>query len=400
MHDIVTFPSRLEHLSAQLPHTQNATVAELINSHTVVPFHRMFMAQVSAKRLESAIAKNAIDSYESRGRSFLIRSDCLRFCAACAISDREQFGEAYWHRNHQLRHITVCPKHAVLLQRSTLGMTETETHFVSAEKAIPTCGSMPRSVSESQEFSFAIWLAKQSAWMLDNPGTAFLPDQVAQLYKMQLFRRRYASISGTIRMAEVELFLSSKMTQSVLASIGIDTGITLAQSDRVRRLVKRGIGTSLEHLMLLWCLNLSVEGLHAALSKIGNFESGPWPCLNPVCTHYRVNVIEECERKTDARGQLFGVFTCACGFGYSRRGPDPDGISRYCQHKIIATGRGVGPCSRDDVEKIQSPSAGDCESARYVSLPRNANCCTHGPSIEARRTNLENASYCEDGTTE
>lgn len=338
IHDIVTFPSRLEHLAAQLPPAQNVTVAELINSHTVVPFHRMFMAQESAKRLETAIAENAIDSYESRGRSFLMRGDCLRYCAACAISDRERFGEAYWHRIHQLGHITVCPKHVVLLQRSALGTAEAETHFVSAEKAIPTCGLMPRSVSESPEFSFAIWLAQQSAWMLDHPGTVFLPDQIAQLYKMQLFRRKHASISGTIRMAEVEIFLSSLVTQRLLTSIGFDTGITLAQSHRVRRLVKRGIGTSLEHLMLLWCLDLSVDGLRAALSKIGYFESGPWPCLNPVCTHYRVNVIEKCERKTDARGQLFGLFTCACGFCYSRRGPDPDGASRYHQHKTIATG--------------------------------------------------------------
>lgn len=45
---------------------------------------------------------------------------CLRYCPACAANDREQYGEAYWHRIHQIRGINVCPIHRCYLMDSSV----------------------------------------------------------------------------------------------------------------------------------------------------------------------------------------------------------------------------------------------------------------------------------------
>lgn len=44
------------------------------------------------------------------------KSNCfLRYCPCCAKEDLSSFGETYWHRIHQLKEISVCPKHGCYL---------------------------------------------------------------------------------------------------------------------------------------------------------------------------------------------------------------------------------------------------------------------------------------------
>lgn len=42
----------------------------------------------------------------------------LQSCPQCRIRDVKEFGEAYWHRIHQIPGISVCPSHGVPLQRA------------------------------------------------------------------------------------------------------------------------------------------------------------------------------------------------------------------------------------------------------------------------------------------
>ena len=44
----------------------------------------------------------------------------LRFCPQCAKEDREERGETYWHREHQIPRIRVCPKHRLFLENSSI----------------------------------------------------------------------------------------------------------------------------------------------------------------------------------------------------------------------------------------------------------------------------------------
>lgn len=44
----------------------------------------------------------------------------LRYCSLCFEKDRNEFGEAYWHRSHQIRGINVCGTHGCYLHDSDI----------------------------------------------------------------------------------------------------------------------------------------------------------------------------------------------------------------------------------------------------------------------------------------
>ncbi|MDE6054438.1 MAG: TniQ family protein [Lachnospiraceae bacterium] len=44
----------------------------------------------------------------------------LRFCPLCVREDRDIYGEAYWHRRHQIRNMRICTKHKCMLMESSV----------------------------------------------------------------------------------------------------------------------------------------------------------------------------------------------------------------------------------------------------------------------------------------
>ena len=61
----------------------------------------------------------------------------LRFCPICAREDRERYGEAYWHRKHQIRNMSICTKHKCRLKASgVLAKSEQSYTFFPAESYI------------------------------------------------------------------------------------------------------------------------------------------------------------------------------------------------------------------------------------------------------------------------
>lgn len=61
----------------------------------------------------------------------------LRYCPLCAVEDRRQYGEAYWHRKHQLRNVNICTKHKCRLNTTEIpAKSEHNYTFYPAENVI------------------------------------------------------------------------------------------------------------------------------------------------------------------------------------------------------------------------------------------------------------------------
>ena len=59
----------------------------------------------------------------------------LRFCPLCVKEDREIYGEAYWHRKHQIRNMCICTQHKCRLMESSVpAKSEQSFTFFPAEK--------------------------------------------------------------------------------------------------------------------------------------------------------------------------------------------------------------------------------------------------------------------------
>ena len=111
------------HLSSEAKEKIQSTYSleKLILEHTMFSHYARFL---SSERKKSAIHHLAHDFCDAHQLfPILPRSDndrFLKYCPLCVEEDRHTFGEAYWHRVHQIRNLTICPTHNCLLKASSV----------------------------------------------------------------------------------------------------------------------------------------------------------------------------------------------------------------------------------------------------------------------------------------
>ena len=112
----------------------------VIMQHTMFPYYARFLPierRQKAFRQLMNMSKSFNDTLYIR-RNKTQHRPWLRYCPLCAESDRMQYGEAYWHRLHQLDHIDICPIHGCHLLNSTVSSTSKESPSLThAELKIP-----------------------------------------------------------------------------------------------------------------------------------------------------------------------------------------------------------------------------------------------------------------------
>lgn len=107
-------PSSLQLLVDRIPLAARPAVADLIKTNTIFPYFKAFLPPSRSEQAIDAMAgestsglKMALGLVASRfgGKSV------FRFCRACMEEDTAGFGQAYWHRVHQLPGAWVCLVH-------------------------------------------------------------------------------------------------------------------------------------------------------------------------------------------------------------------------------------------------------------------------------------------------
>jgi len=116
------------------------SMAELVEKHTMFPYYSRFM-QIS-RRVK---AFEALSTMNGNYKNLLIvptkkrgAGRFLRYCPVCAIDDRKKHGETYWHRNHQIIGVDVCPIHKCYLINSKIMISgKASPSLIAAEKEVP-----------------------------------------------------------------------------------------------------------------------------------------------------------------------------------------------------------------------------------------------------------------------
>ena len=124
-------PSLLQTFISRIPAGARPSVEEIIDSNTIFPYFRRFLP---SERCDRAIA--AMSGASTSGlkaglglvASRLGAKSTFRFCEKCTDDDRTAFGQAYWHRVHQLPGVWVCPRHAQALCELDFGTVQLKRH--------------------------------------------------------------------------------------------------------------------------------------------------------------------------------------------------------------------------------------------------------------------------------
>ena len=100
--------------------TKNMDFETVIRDHTMFPAYTRFLPK---KRRNDALRSLLIcegNYYNLIVNQNVKQKRFLRYCPVCAKEDRERLGETYWHREHQIIHVDICPKHRCFLEDSTI----------------------------------------------------------------------------------------------------------------------------------------------------------------------------------------------------------------------------------------------------------------------------------------
>lgn len=154
MHDCDTmeqlFGEKAEHLNTNIPaHLSKLAVQteayglhfdRLLKNYTLFPYTMLFAKQETVN-INDTYFRDRKNQPCSQHVSMPIQELC--YCPLCVEADRKRYGEAYWHRSHQIAELRYCPVHQVPLIASGIKHLSLAKKFFPLESAANTIYEMP-----------------------------------------------------------------------------------------------------------------------------------------------------------------------------------------------------------------------------------------------------------------
>jgi len=336
----VDVPRNLTQLIQRLLPGYTMTAASIFEDHSFLPYYRPFLRQETYDAV-IAQAMGEIGETNILGALSKFRKHTpvyLRYCPECVLKDRQQYGETYWHRQHQLPGVQVCPQHAVWLENTLVYAKHPNFSQgpVTAEKALHNTRIVSRPIGTATTAQLLLRLSQNSNWVLmNNLGTNAAT--IFPKYRLALHNRGYLLTNGIAahtRLCSDFLNRFSSDLLQVLKCIGKNGPDTNWAKRLGPGYYHRGHISPLNHMLLIQFLSETADEFFAlpkawSLEEHLPFGKGPWPCLNKVCRYYSQPVIFGYQAVRGKPGPR-GMFRCnECGYTYRR------GLSEKTSRTVI-----------------------------------------------------------------
>jgi hypothetical protein len=344
-HALIDWTCSLGYLVDHLPAGHCYTVDRLINNHTLFPLYAPFLSSERRHLLrDQMITGNgkALSARLGMMTSHIPNNEWLRYCPACVMSDRDRYGEIYWHRLHQAPGVLVCPTHATFLEDSAVARSPQFRGFIPAEGAIGSV--LPCLVTNPTLYKLINDVAECIDQLLSCGYTSHGHLFFRKQYFTLLERWGFVTINGSLRVVEFLKSLTDYYSPSFLRLLhcGLSQTRHIEAEWPARLPFARRPQHPLHHILVIRFLGSTIENfLSTPILQQHLFGQSPWPCLNTVCEQYRLPCITHYSvRKNSLKGRPTGLFACPyCGFTYSRVGPDRSPEDAYRRDRIPFYGR-------------------------------------------------------------
>ncbi|WNS75660.1 TnsD family transposase [Bacillus sp. DTU_2020_1000418_1_SI_GHA_SEK_038] len=364
---IMDLPSHIYRIMENLPVGHHYTPEYLIANHTLYPFYAAFLPpDHAAKVKESMIGDNGGSIYNRIGlmASSVKFNQYFKFCPQCAEEEMDNLGEMYWHRIHQIPGVLVCPDHNIPLYDSQVTVRGYNKHDYRLA-APETCKkSASESIYTDMIMEKAIKITEDIKFLLSNKVENKSLDWFKEQYLSRLKELSFANVNGRVRKKELlESFLDfygHGLLEKMQSDINNNNNWL---NDMLRR--NRRTTHPLRHLLFIQFLGISISDFFSKEIEYKPFGEKPWPCLNPVASHYLSPVVTDIELKhgTDSKSPI-GLFRCDCGFIYLRTGPDKEEKDRYKITKI----KQFGPVWEAKLKQLTRQRLSLRETARQLKV--------------------------------
>ncbi|OME19911.1 TnsD family Tn7-like transposition protein [Paenibacillus odorifer] len=341
----VDFPCKLEQFANNFYSSTEMNSDYFIFHHTYFPLIKPFIQRERQCDLLDILKKGGGNGKAVTTmlgvNNIRLTHQFLKYCPDCYAADKEKYGEAYWHRIHQLNGIMVCPIHETFLINSML-----DPIFWRRRLRIIDLNQISFSSTDLQNAPGSTWsitLSKMAHWFFQNELSLDLID-FKNLYFDQLKCKSLAYPSGVIKNTDFLNALNDYFGLEFLNELSVLMSMSIPF--QLKRLLNSNLTNPpmvhpIIHFLLLDFLEINLDQLKKDKDyyKYRPFGNGPWPCLNPASSHYKENVIPVCEISSARRKiKPLGTFRCSCGFVYSRIGPDSKNEETYQYTAIVKYG--------------------------------------------------------------
>ena len=133
-------------------------INDLIINHTMFPQYARFISLEQRKKALYHIGYDFCDVHHLF--AVLPRNDAdrfLKFCPICAAEDRQKYGEAFWHRKHQIRNISICQTHKCRLMNSSVG-AKSEQDFTLFPAELAVYNAEPKIITDPLQLSYTEYI--------------------------------------------------------------------------------------------------------------------------------------------------------------------------------------------------------------------------------------------------
>lgn len=305
----------------------------LIEKHTILPYYIPFLPKIRREEIiKEAKYGDCSGIYNKIGiiAGSVCRREGIYYCPICAQNEIDMQGEAYIHREHQLQGISLCAHHGELLRKYKIIKNDvSRLEFIRFEKDLLDLRNITKDIEHYEKM---LALAKDAYYLLQNDLMNMDKNVVLKKYKNLLCERGLSTSVDRIKQRELyEEFINFYGTEFLKV---MDSGIDNDDEYNWLRVITRNLKRTVHpvrHLLLIKFLAGNVGEFFNDIKKsYSQFGKGPWPCLNKMSEHYRMNVVRDLKITDDYKTRLpVGTFSCECGFVYSRKGPDKESNDRF-----------------------------------------------------------------------
>ncbi|MBE6663270.1 MAG: hypothetical protein E7602_02065 [Ruminococcaceae bacterium] len=177
--------------------TNGTTFEEVILTHTMFPYYARFLNCEWRNQALKAVSEMRNDYYNllcfPKNKNAVIRY--LRYCPVCAKADRQQYGEAYWHRQHQMINVDICPLHYCRLINSEIPInSQASPSLITAEESIRDDAEIVISDNEIE-----CKLAQYIAVVFSSPVDMISTARIGDYLHSKMANTKYLSLRGQQR---------------------------------------------------------------------------------------------------------------------------------------------------------------------------------------------------------
>ena len=281
-------PGHIDSLIENLPEGHHYTSDEIIDKHTPFPYYAPFLPKERVSIVKDAMKRDSAGKVVStlgnnRTYSSGLSLTRAKYCHGCADKDRDEYGEAYWHRVHQIPHVLVCPLHRCPLIKSELVLhSRTNLYqFVSLE-SIYNCKDEPVIANEDLRFEFLYTIAEEANWLLQHTSFEFGPERLSYLYTTLLAGMNLTSHTRTNFVNALQLVddFSRHYDANFLSLIGCSPRLD-RKTTWLTYILKKPFAflDPILHILLTHFLNRELKDIFSTDMQVNLFSNQQWDAI-------------------------------------------------------------------------------------------------------------------------